>query len=85
MSVWDIQTEFAAGVFSDQVTGGRCSATVQCEASGLVAQTANGQRFFLHYDQLQLLKKVRLSVNSNMAYLFLKKGKGKHLLYVIDF
>ena len=54
MSVWDVQTEFAAGIFSDQVTGGRCAATVQCDGSGLVAQTANGQRFFLRYDQLQL-------------------------------
>lgn len=54
MNVWDLNEEFEAGVFSDQVPGGRSGATLQFEGSGLTATTSAGQRFFLRYDQIQL-------------------------------
>jgi hypothetical protein len=54
MNEWDLKQEFEAGVFSDQVPGGRCSVTLHCEAAGLKAVTESGQEFFLRYDQMQL-------------------------------
>jgi len=54
MNTWDLKQEFEAGVFSDQVPGGRCSVTLHCEAAGLKAVTEAGQEFFLRYDQMQL-------------------------------
>ncbi|MFM7058969.1 MAG: M48 family metallopeptidase [Planctomycetota bacterium] len=54
MNAWDLKQDFEAGVFSEQVPGGRCSVLLHCEASGLRAVTESGQQFFLRYEQMQL-------------------------------
>ncbi len=54
MNAWEVKQEFDAGVFSEQVPGGRCSVTLYCESSGLRAVTESGQQFFLRYEQMQL-------------------------------
>lgn len=46
--------EFEGGVFSDEIEGGRASATIELSTSGLVALTSTGQRFGILYRDCQL-------------------------------
>ncbi len=47
-------SEFEGGVFSDEIEGGRASATIELSASGMVALTSTGQRFGILYRECQL-------------------------------
>ena len=46
--------EFEGGVFSDEIDGGRASATIELSTSGMVALTSTGQRFGILYRDCQL-------------------------------
>ena len=46
--------EFEGGVFSDEIEGGRASATIELSTSGMVALTSTGQRFGILYRDCQL-------------------------------
>lgn len=48
------KSEFEGGVFSEQISGGRASATVTVDPSGVMAITSGGQRFFLRYEEMHL-------------------------------
>ncbi len=47
-------SEFEGGVFSDEIDGGRASATIELSTSGMVALTSTGQRFGILYRDCQL-------------------------------
>ena len=47
-------SEFEGGVFSDEIEGGRASATIELSTSGMVALTSTGQRFGILYRDCQL-------------------------------
>ena len=47
-------SEFEGGVFSEEIEGGRASATIELSVSGLVAVTSTGQRFGMHYRDCQV-------------------------------
>jgi beta-barrel assembly-enhancing protease len=46
--------EFAGGVFSAELEGGRAGVVIRLESAGLVAETPAGQRFQAPYDQCEL-------------------------------
>ncbi|MEK6262757.1 MAG: M48 family metallopeptidase [Planctomycetota bacterium] len=46
--------EFEGGVFSDEIEGGRASATIELSASGVEALTSTGQKFSIRYRDCQL-------------------------------
>lgn len=48
------KSEFEGGVFSEQISSGRASATVTVDPSGVMAITSAGQKFFLRYEDMQL-------------------------------
>lgn len=47
-------SEFEGGVFSDRIEGGRASATIELNASGVEALTSTGQKFSISYRDCQL-------------------------------
>ncbi len=48
------KSEFEGGVFSEQISNGRASATITVDPSGVTAITSAGQRFSLRYEDMQL-------------------------------
>ena len=47
-------TEFAGGVFSAAISGGRASATIELTASAVIARVSDGQAFAIAYSDCQL-------------------------------